>query len=291
MVLSSTAYDNALEDLLFGALNNFGGQWKGKRVLLKPNLVEHAPGVPINTHPTLIGAAATAFQRLGAALVLVGEGPGHVRDTQFLLEQTGLASELRQRRVPFIDLNRDSVQAVRTGARYTGMKTLWLPLTALAADLIVSMPKVKTHHWAGVTLSMKNMFGILPGSQYGWPKNALHWAGIHESVLDVCSTVRPGFVIADAIEAMEGNGPLHGSRRHLGKIVLADDPVAADATCMRLMGLRPAAVRHVMEAGAYLGNMAEERISMLGEQLPRRCVPFELLPQFQSLRDSRVCGD
>ena len=80
-----------------------------------------------------------------------------------------------------------------------------------ASDFIVSMPKVKTHHWTGVTLSMKNMFGIVPGSRYGWPKNVLHWAGIHESILDICATVRPHFVIADGIVAMEGDGPLNGT--------------------------------------------------------------------------------
>jgi hypothetical protein len=59
------------------------------------------------------------------------------------------------------------------------------PRTVLAADFIVSMPKVKTHHWAGVTLSLKNMFGVVPGVAYGWPKNILHWKGIGRSILDI----------------------------------------------------------------------------------------------------------
>jgi uncharacterized protein (DUF362 family) len=80
------------------------------------------------------------------------------------------------------------------------------------------MPKVKTHHWTGVTLSMKNMFGVVPGSRYGWPKNVLHWAGINESILDICATVRPHFVIADGIIAMEGDGPLNGTPKALHTI-------------------------------------------------------------------------
>jgi len=104
---------------------------------------------------------------------------------------------------------------------------LWLPRTVLASDFIVSMPKVKTHHWTGVTLRMKNMFGVVPGSRYGWPKNVLHWAGIHESILDICATVRPHFVIADGIIAMEGDGPLNGTPKALHTILLADDPAAA----------------------------------------------------------------
>jgi uncharacterized protein (DUF362 family) len=95
----------------------------------------------------------------------------------------------------------------------------------LASDFIVSTPKVKTHHWTGVTLSMKNMFAIVPGSRYGWPKNVLHWAGIHESILDICATVRPNFVIADGIVGMGGDGPLNGSPTDLRTVLLADDPV------------------------------------------------------------------
>jgi uncharacterized protein (DUF362 family) len=97
---------------------------------------------------------------------------------------------------------------------------LWLPRTLLVSDFIVSMPKVKTHHWTGVTLSMKNMFGIVPGLRYGWPKNVLHWAGIHESILDICATVRPHFVIADGIVGMEGDGPLNGTAKKLNTILL-----------------------------------------------------------------------
>src|ERR1041384_8413297 len=109
------------------------------------------------------------------------------------------------------------------------------------------MPTVKTHHWAGVTLSMKNMFGVVPGTKYGWPKNVRHWKGIHRSILDICATVPIHFVIADGVIAMEGNGPLHGTHRHLGKIVLANDPVAADFVCARLMGLNPSLIWHRSE--------------------------------------------
>lgn len=120
------------------------------------------------------------------------------------------------------------------------MKQPWLPQIVLAADFLVSMPKIKTHHWSGVALAMKNMFGIVPGACYGWPKNILHWKGIQESILDLCATAPIHFVIADGVVAMEGDGPLNSTRRPLRKIVLADDPIAADATCARLMGFEPA---------------------------------------------------
>jgi uncharacterized protein (DUF362 family) len=153
----------------------------------------------------------------------------------------------------------------------------------LTSDFIVSMPKVKTHHWAGVTLSLKNMFGIVPGMKYGWPKNLLHWNGIHESILDICATVPIHFVIADGVTAMEGNGPLQGGARQLDKIVLANDPVAADATCARLMGFEPGRVRHIATAGHFLGNLEETRIAMLGESVSAPARPFSVLPDFSFL--------
>ena len=202
----------------------------GRRVLLKPNLVEDLPG-PVNTNADIIGAAARCFLRLGAARVVVGEGPGHQRDTELVVQAANLKPHLADRRIDFVDLNRDELARVKLKASYSGLGELWLPRTVLDSDFIVSMPKVKTHHWAGVTLSLKNMFGIVPGMKYGWPKNLLHWHGIHECILDICATVPIHFVIADGITAMEGNGPLQGTARDLGKIVLADDPVAADAAC------------------------------------------------------------
>ena len=128
------------------------------------------------------------------------------------------------------------------------------------------------------------MFGIVPGMKYGWPKNILHWHGIHESILDVCATVPVDFVIADGIEAMEGNGPLQGELRRFGRIVLADDLVAADATCARLMGLDPLLIFHIAEAGRFLGNLDQNRITMLAEGMPRNIEPFRVLPKFQNLQ-------
>jgi uncharacterized protein (DUF362 family) len=281
-VLNAEAYSEGLEETVLRGLRLFRIDIRGMRVLLKPNLVEDLPE-PVNTNPVLIGAAARCFLRLGARHVVVGEGPGHQRDTELVVEAAGLGPILREKRIEFVDLNRDELRRVRLKARYSGLGELWLPREVLASDFVVSMPKVKTHHWAGVTLSLKNMFGIVPGMKYGWPKNLLHWHGIHESILDICATVPIHFVIADAIIAMEGNGPLQGTPRELGKIVLADDPVAADATCARLMGFDPLQVRHLADGSRFLGNLRADRIAMLAEPVGTRIRPFAVLPEFQYL--------
>ena len=73
------------------------------------------------------------------------------------------------------------------------------------------MAKMKTHHWVGATLSMKNLFGVVPSGIYGWPKNVLHWAGIDESIADLHAAFPRHFAIVDGIVGMEGNGPIQGS--------------------------------------------------------------------------------
>jgi len=283
-VVSAEEYSERLEDVLLSSLRNFHLNLCGKSVLLKPNLVEYIAGAEVNTNSVVVGAAAEAFLKLGAKSVVVGEGPGHQRDTYLVLAESGLAAQLSNQKISFVDLNRDELFKVPLRATYTGLEHLWLPRTVLESDFVVSMPKIKTHHWAGVTLSMKNMFGVVPGTKYGWPKNVLHWKGIHRSILDICATAPMHFVITDGVIAMEGNGPLHGSHRHLGKIVLADDPVAADFTCARLMGLNPHAVWHLDRAAHFLGNGSHDRIDLIAEGLPRKTVPFDVLPEFESLQ-------
>jgi uncharacterized protein (DUF362 family) len=283
-ILSATGYSEGLAESLTRAIRLFGLILRDKSVLLKPNLVEYISGVEVNTNPVLVGAAAEAFLRLGARSVVVAEGPGHQRDTYLVLAESGLGAQLCSQKIPFIDLNRDELIRVPIKANYTGLDHLWLPRTVLASDFVVSMPKIKTHHWAGVTLSMKNMFGIVPGTKYGWPKNLLHWNGIHRSILDICATAPIHFVIADGVIAMEGNGPLHGTHRRLDKIVLADDPVAADFTCTRLMGLNPALVWHLHRAAHFLGNGSPGRIDLIAERLPHQIVPFDVLTEFAHLR-------
>src|SRR5690348_5236129 len=118
-VLRAGSYSDALEATILDGLRLFDLRLKGKTVLLKPNIVEHAPDVPINTNPSLVGATAIAFLRLGAAKVVVAEGPGHVRDTYLLLEESGFRDTLGQRGVAFVDLNRDEVVRTRASANYT----------------------------------------------------------------------------------------------------------------------------------------------------------------------------
>jgi uncharacterized protein (DUF362 family) len=131
-------------------------------VVLKPNLVEYDPAGVINTHPAVIAAAIEAFRSLGAREVLVAEGPGHRRDTEYLLTASGLYTVLKEQQTRFIDLNYDDGWRLKLRSHFTDLQQLYFPQTVLKADLLVSMPKLKTHHWADVTLALKNLFGGHP---------------------------------------------------------------------------------------------------------------------------------
>ncbi|MFQ5893655.1 MAG: DUF362 domain-containing protein, partial [Nitrospinota bacterium] len=282
-------YDEALlEDLIVRGLTDHALAVEGKRVLLKPNLVEWHPDHPVNTHPAVVGAAVEAVRRLGAREVVVAEGPGHRRDTEYLLEASGLAETVRRLRVPFVDLNVDPYEPVRPPSRYTGQPALFMPATLLAADLVISMPKLKTHHWVGATLSMKNLLGTLPGAKYGWPKNAIHWWGIEKTILDVNATVGPAFAIVDGVVAMEGDGPVYGQAKSAGVVAMGPDCVAVDATCARLMGLKPERIAYLAEASRFLGNLEEAAIPQRAEALETFQNDFTILDVFAHLKDEKA---
>jgi uncharacterized protein (DUF362 family) len=282
-IVRSASYDYDLAALLYAALRQFDLPVAGKKVLLKPNFVEPDPVGIINTHPAVVGAAREAFLRLGAQFVRVAEGAGHERDGEAIVETIHLRDYLGPLHDIFVDLNLDEVHPVNLRTRASRLKQLYFPRAVLEADYIVSMPKLKTHHWVGVTLALKNMFGIVPGCCYGWPKNVLHWAGIVPSILDINSTVRPDFAIVDGIVGMEGNGPIQGSAKAGGVLILGDDPVAVDATSARVMGLNPRRIEYLEKAGMLLGHIQEDNIRQLGESVESVRTPFAVLPEFQKL--------
>ena len=274
-------YDIDIRSAILSGFRELGvrpDEVKGKAILLKPNLVETRSDAPhINTHPAVIRAAIETFLSLGASKVMVAEGSGHCRDTLRLLEETGITRVLREDRVPFVDLNYDDVYTVSNASGNSRLKTLTLPLTLRNVDWIVSMAKLKTHHWAGVTLSMKNLFGLMPGSFYGWPKNVLHHAGIEDCILDINATVRPHFAIVDGIVGMEGDGPIMGTPKAAGVIVMGRNFPSVDATCTRIMGINPRNVPYLASASGRLGTIGEDRIEQRGEPVAAVKTHFKLL--------------
>jgi len=262
---------------------------RGKRILLKPNLVETASGAPhINTHPLVLRGAIEAFLRLGASAVMVAEGPGHRRDTLAVYEESGLADVLTEDRIPFHDLNYITGYDLPNAGRQSRLKTLTFPGLFQEVDWIVSVAKMKTHHWAGVTLSMKNLFGVMPGIYYGWPKNVLHHAGIENAILDINATLKPHFAIVDGIVGMEGDGPIMGDPKKVGVLVMGRNLAAVDATCCRIMGIDPYQVSYLERADNWLGPISERAIEQRGDLIASVRTNFNLIEAIPAHRGLRL---
>jgi len=282
-------YDGPLVDTIRDGLLATGmvaNNLRGKRVLLKPNLVEPSREIPhMTTHPAVIVAAAEVFRGWGASVV-VGEAPGHVRDTETALIESGVGEALTDGGLEFADLNYQAVGWRRNKGRISPLKGIYFPQSVLEADLVVSMPKMKTHHWVGMTGGMKNLYGTLPGIKYGWPKNVLHHNGIPQTVADINATLPRVITIVDGIDGMEGDGPILGSLKQMGIIAVGTDVPAVDATLARIMGLDPTKIDYLALARRRLGEINDKYIQQRGERWQPLYSPFKILdkPHLNRLR-------
>jgi uncharacterized protein (DUF362 family) len=280
-IIRARSYSDDLVSRMLEGIREVGLDVRGKRVLLKPNLVEFDAATVINTDAAVIAAALEVFTRLGAREVKIGEGPGHRRDTLDLADDAKYRTNVPKFESLFTDLNRDDVSPVQG---FAGESQFYFPNTVLGADLIVSLAKMKTHHWAGATLSMKNFFGVVPGSIYGWPKNKLHYLGISESIVALNGQfASKAFAIVDGVIGMEGNGPIQGTPKPAGVLVMGRDLVAVDSTCARIMGIDPEKMDYLRMA-ANLGHVHPERIEQRGETVASVRTNFALMDEYKYLR-------
>jgi uncharacterized protein (DUF362 family) len=259
---------------------------RGKKIVIKPNIADFSPDRPIHTDPLLIEALVVHLKDLGARTIILAEGPAHNRDTELLFRQTGFEALADRQGIQLVDLNYDDVRpAKNANPRARLLQDLRLPETVLSAEVLISVPKLKTHRFAGITLSLKNMFGVLPGIVYGWPKNVLHWNGIPLSICEINGTVKSHFSIVDGIVGMEGYGPLLGTAKKAGVLVMGDNALAVDATAARIMGVEPGLVDYmIMAQKLKLGSLRRQDITVGGEKIERVRTDFVLDPEYAFLR-------
>jgi uncharacterized protein (DUF362 family) len=282
-ILKCESYRQSIYETVARALDLCRVPVRGKNVVLKPNLVEFEAGSSINTNPMVVHAALEAFRAQGAASVRIAEGPGHRRNTLDLADAAGYFHIIPGFEDLFTDLNLDDVTRVPLKQPRSKLKSLYLPHTVLGADLLVSMPKLKTHHWVGATLSMKNLFGVVPGGVYGWPKNPLHWAGISDTIVDLHNMFPRQFALVDGVVGMEGNGPIQGTPKTAGVIVAGSHMAAVDATCCRLMQIDPDKISYLVDSTAP-GEIAAANIHQIGETVSNNSTRFTLIKEWEQLR-------
>lgn len=285
-VLKARAYDERLWEVVEEGMRLIPPpDVRGKRVLLKANFVDlPRAGRPVVTNPMLLGALVEAFRGRGAAEVLIGDGPALQRDAYEILDAAGMTPLLDELGIRFVDLNLDDLVRLPNAGNATGLSELYLAATAYHADVLVSVPKMKTHHWAGVSLAMKGMFGIMPAAVYGWPRNRFHRHDPHHAVFDFNRTRSPDYCIIDGVMAMEGNGPIQGTPREMGVLVFGDNATAVDATACRVMGLRPERIGYLQKAAGVLGPVSDSRIEQRGEPLASVAASFAVVDHFAWLR-------
>ena len=283
-----TEYDpRAVLDAVRTALAPWGGMGAfvrpGQRVLLKPNLLAgFAPERAVTTHPAVVRAAILLAQEAGGT-VAVGDSPG-VGRLASVVRTAGLASVRGETGATLADFTTPaefSVPRHRVAARLT------LARAVAEADVIISLPKLKTHGQMVFTGALKNQYGLIPGtlkSQWHFRLQRREW--LAALILDIHRTARPALAIMDAIVGMEGKGPSGGRPRHIGAILAGPDLVALDTLACLLINLEPRLVPALEAARAEgLGATAPADIQVVGADWRALRVPdFEKVSKLEDLR-------
>jgi len=236
---------------------------KGDTVLIKPNICIPMPQEKAaNTHPEIAKAIANIIRELGARAV-IGESSGVADDTEVSIEAAGY-NRLREEGYEVIDLKSQKTTKVSVpkGKSY---REIDLPAIVMEAALIISVPVMKTHVGETVTLSMKNMKGILPDKY----KKLFHTTyGVTQGVVDLLTVAKPGFAIVDGILAQEGFGPLLGNPVEMNLLIAGKDAVAVDAVTANLMGFKTSEIPIVSAAEEVgIGKCKPDEIEITGTPL------------------------
>ena len=241
----------------------------GQRVLLKPNLIRPMPPEKAAcTHPAIVAAVARLVIEAGGRPIIV-ESPGGpynplILRTLYRKTEMAWAAEISGAELNY---NVGSAQVSHAEGRILRRLDVVQPL--LEADVVINLPKLKTHNLTTLTLAVKNLFGLVPGAlKISYHAKLREVRTFVEGLVDIYTYVKPALNIMDAVVAMEGNGPSGGDPRPLGVIVAGADALAVDEACTALVGLDPLRVlttRLAAERGLTTGRLDDLRL--VGEPL------------------------
>lgn len=234
----------------------------GDRVLLKANLLAPVPPeAAVTTHPAIIKAAIALVREAGGE-PFVADSPGFlfVGGENSALEVSGAkqaADELQAESFQFEHVEHPYVATSVADGEW--LEQVYAARLALEADVIITLPKLKTHANTMYTGAVKNMFGAVATRT----RKKAHRAGSYErfsaAVVDIYSVLRPGFAIMDAVVGMEGSGPRHGEPKPVGLVLASADAVALDAVATAVAGFKPgevATTRIAADRGLGTGDLA-----------------------------------
>ncbi|AMV72855.1 DUF362 domain-containing protein [Desulfuromonas carbonis] len=208
----------------------------GQKVLLKPNMLAgKAPEKAVTTHPEILRAVIRAVRAAGG-LVSVGDSPG-VGSPEQVARRCGLLQVIEEEGARFAPFS----ESVRVRVGQGTFHELELARDVLDAEVIINLPKLKTHQMMGLTCGVKNLFGAVVGMR----KVRLHLqAGTDKAffalmLLELAEQIAPALTIVDAVVAMEGDGPGSGDPVLVGALLAGANPLAVDTVAAALLGLGP----------------------------------------------------
>jgi uncharacterized protein (DUF362 family)/Pyruvate/2-oxoacid:ferredoxin oxidoreductase delta subunit len=251
----------------------------GKTVLLKPNIVSDSPPEKaIVTHPVFLEAAIRLVREMGARRILVGDSPG-LQGVNFTAKLSGLGEVTRRNGAEWVDFTRRKVEVPCPRGRTVTQFTLTGAVEE--ADVIISLPKLKTHQLMYFTGAMKNLFGLIPSVQ----KSPYHVRfpgrdSFASMIVDLNTAVRVRYALMDAVVGMEGPGPGSGYPRSIGVVLASPNLLALDAAACEIVGYPPREIpvsRNALARGLWLADFADIEYPLLA---PRDvAVPnFEKIP-------------
>jgi uncharacterized protein (DUF362 family) len=259
----------------------------GDRVLIKPNcVVPKHPSTGVTTDPRVVEAIIEFVKTCGARSITVGEGGNPKTDEAF--DITGLREVAFKHNVKLVNFNNDEgVEVKIPGGK--ALRKVVVARTALESTCIVNVPKLKIHHMAQVTLSIKNLMGFIVGN-----RGAVMHVDIDEKLVDLASLIRPKLNIIDGIVGSEMDEVL-GHPVPMNVIIAGKDIVATDAVGSAVMGLNPKTVRHIHLAEERgLGIVDLEEVEVVGEAIESvgkkfsRELSEEKLKRFYGLSEATV---
>ncbi|KPL04414.1 MAG: hypothetical protein AMJ90_00885 [candidate division Zixibacteria bacterium SM23_73_2] len=240
---------------------------KNDRVLVKPNLLSaREPERAVTTHPSLVLAVIEEVKKLGG-IPFIGDSPGGTeKGIERLWKNTGMAEVSEKTGAELLSFEKEGVYRKETSSG----KTYFIAKPALDFDVIISLPKLKTHTLTLLTCGIKNMFGVIPGFRKGeYHKEAPGPRDFAEVVVDIFSLVKPHLNIVDAVVCMSGDGPASGNPTYLGIILASEDAVALDSVTARIYGFKDGEIdttNIASERGLGRGDLSQ--IEILGDDLP-----------------------
>ena len=232
-----------------------------KPILIKPNYINSKhPSTGITTDGRVIEGIVKFLRESKIEEIVIGEGSGFA-DTFQAFKVAGVDAVAERWRVKLVDLNKDEFIEVNPPDSLS-LKKVRVAKTALEST-IISVPKLKPHRIATVTLSLKNMMGALAS------KGSMHKGKLSQNIADLASILTPSISVVDGIIASEGH-ETSGNPVEMNLVIAGTDPVAVDAVGATVMGIPPTNVTHLLLAEKKgLGTCNLEEITVLGEPIEK----------------------